>query len=97
MKKLRNLVGPNIRKIRYEQKLSQVELVAKCQVLGWNVSRDIIAAIEGQVRCVTDIELVGIAAVLKVNQEKLLSSRAEALKILRKNELNIASKRRIKL
>jgi len=83
MKKLRNLVGPGVRKARYEQKLSQTQLVAKCQVLGWNVSRDIIAAIEGQVRCVTDAELVGLAAALRIEEARLMPSRKEALKLLR--------------
>jgi len=84
MKKLRNLVGPRVRKARYEQKLSQAQLVAKCQVLGWNISRDIIAAIEGQVRCVTDAELVGLAAALRVEEATLLPNRKEALKALRR-------------
>lgn len=83
MKRARNLVGTVVRKIRYEQGLSQVELAARCQVLGWNVSRDIIAAIEGQARCVTDAELVGLAAALKTSETKLLPSRRTALTALR--------------
>jgi hypothetical protein len=83
MKKPRNLVGPAVRKLRYERKLSQAELAAQCQIMGWNVSRDIIAAIEGQIRCVTDTEIVGLTAVLKVCADQLLPRRREALKVLR--------------
>jgi transcriptional regulator with XRE-family HTH domain len=66
MKPERNLVGPTVRKLRYKQKLSQVQLAARCQLQGWNASRDMIAAIEGQVRCVTDKEILKLAKALKV-------------------------------
>jgi len=82
MKKLRNLVGPAVRKYRYQQELSQAELAAKCQLLGWNVSRDIIAAIEGQVRCVTDVELVGLATVLGTDAVRLLPDRKIVFNLL---------------
>jgi hypothetical protein len=58
MKKERNIVGPTVRKLRYKQKLSQTQLAVRCQLDGWNASRDVIAAIEGQVRCVTDMEIL---------------------------------------
>ena len=66
MKKARNIIGPSVRKLRYKQKLSQAQLAARCQLRGWNASRDIIAAIEGQVRCVTDREILKLAKALKV-------------------------------
>ncbi len=71
-----------VRKLRYQQKLSQSELAAKCQLLGWSVSRDIIAAIEGQVRCVTDIEIVGLATAFRVPENVLIPNRKAALKAL---------------
>jgi transcriptional regulator with XRE-family HTH domain len=66
MAKGRNLIGPIVRKLRYKQKLSQIQLAARCQLHGWNASRDMIAAIEGQVRCVTDKEILQLAKALKV-------------------------------
>jgi transcriptional regulator with XRE-family HTH domain len=66
MKKERNVIGPIVRKLRYKQKLSQVQLAARCQLHGWNASRDMIAAIEGQVRCVNDTEILQLAKALKV-------------------------------
>ena len=44
----------------------KAQLAARCQVHGWNASRDIIAAIEGQVRYVTDREILNLAKALKV-------------------------------
>lgn len=71
-----------VRKLRYQQQLTQAEMAAKCQLLGWNISCDIIAAIEGQFRCVTDAEIVGLAAVFRVNEKQLLPSQKTALKSL---------------
>ncbi len=61
-----NVIGPAVRKLRFQRKLSQAQLAARCQVHGWNASRDIIAAIEGQVRYVTDREILNLAKALKV-------------------------------
>jgi transcriptional regulator with XRE-family HTH domain len=62
----KNLIGPAVRKLRFERKLSQAQLAARCQLHGWNASRDIIAAIEGQIRYVTDMEILRLAKALKV-------------------------------
>lgn len=61
-----NLVGAQIRRLRSEQGLSQPALAAKCQRLGWDVGRDIIARIESGVRLVTDFEMVFLARSLSV-------------------------------
>jgi transcriptional regulator with XRE-family HTH domain len=61
-----NLVGPQVRRIRSKQGLSQPALAAKCQRLGWDVGRDIIARIEAQIRLVTDSELAFLARSLDV-------------------------------
>jgi transcriptional regulator with XRE-family HTH domain len=61
-----NLVGAQVRRIRFEQRLSQPALAAKCQRLGWDVGRDIIARIESQIRLVTDSELVFLSRALRV-------------------------------
>lgn len=68
-----NIVGTQIRRIRYERGLSQPELAAKCQRLGWDIGRDIIARIESHVRLVTDTELVFLARSLDVPLETLFS------------------------
>jgi transcriptional regulator with XRE-family HTH domain len=44
---------------------SQTELAERCQLAGWDISRGIIAAIEGRVRWVGDFEAMVLAQVLK--------------------------------
>lgn len=62
----RNIVGPQIRKLRYEQDLKQEELAARCGVRGWDLSRGSLSKIEAQLRCVTDYELEILADALGV-------------------------------
>ena len=59
-------------RLREAQGLSQAALAAKCQLLGWDISRDILARIEGQIRCVTDSEMVFLARSLSVRLDELL-------------------------
>jgi len=46
------------------------------------VQQVFIAAIEGQVRCVTDIEIVGLAIAFRVPENELLPNRKSTLKAL---------------
>ena len=68
----KNILRPQVSKRRYELGHSQSELAAKSQRLGWNISRGIVAGIEGQVRCVTDLEFVLLARVLGTSLDALL-------------------------
>jgi len=70
-KKRLNVCGPQVSRFRAQLGWSQPELAAKCQLAGWDVSRDIIARIEGQIRWVGDFEVAILAKVLKVPLEKL--------------------------
>jgi transcriptional regulator with XRE-family HTH domain len=74
-KKALNVSGPQIRRIRNALCWSQPELAAKCQLAGWDVSRDIIARIECRTRWVGDFELAILADVLKVSIGELLPER----------------------
>lgn len=67
-----NIVGPAVRRLRVERKMSQPELAAYCQRAGWDISRDIVARIEGGTRLVRDIDLVKLAAILGVSPNELL-------------------------
>jgi len=67
-----NIVGPSVRQLRSRRGLSQPELAARCQRLGWDIGRDIIARIESRIRLVTDSELVLLAEALQVPLEELL-------------------------
>ncbi len=66
-----NVIGPQVRYLREEQKLTQEELTAKCNLIGWTISRSTLAKIESQVRRVTDDEVALFAAALKVDINRL--------------------------
>ena len=66
-----NLVGPVIRKLRYQREMTQAMLTARCGRVGWDVGENTIAKIESQIRCVTDKELVVLARALGVKVENL--------------------------
>lgn len=75
MKKPKNAVGPQLMRLRNRLGLSQAQLAAKFQVAGWDLSRDIIARIELQTRCVTDLELIELARILRVPVDSLLGGK----------------------
>lgn len=69
--KPKNIVATEVQKHRMARGWSQTQLATKCQVAGWDVSRGIIAGIEGKMRCVADFEVVILANVLGVRLEEL--------------------------
>lgn len=66
-----NVIGPQIRRIRRFQKLTQSELAARCNLLEWDVNRSTLAKIESQVRRVTDKETATLAKALRVELAEL--------------------------
>jgi transcriptional regulator with XRE-family HTH domain len=75
MSKLRNVSGAAVRRYRDKKGLSQTGLALKCQLIGWDASRDVIAAIEDGSRVVKDLELVILAKVLGVPTGDFLPKR----------------------
>ena len=75
MKKTKNMVGPAVRKFRYRRGLSQASLAVKCQRIGWDIGRDVIAKIETQTRCVSDFELIHLSKVLSIPIQYLFKKR----------------------
>lgn len=71
-----NIIGPQVRRVRLVRKMSQPELAAKCQRLGWDIGRDIIARIEGRVRLVTDSEVALLARALIIPISELFPAGA---------------------
>jgi transcriptional regulator with XRE-family HTH domain len=67
MKNRKNIVGANVRRLRNSQNISQERLAAKCQLTGWDISREGIAKIESQTRGVSDIEVLKLAKALRVH------------------------------
>lgn len=72
MRKPRNIVGPQVRRERERQSLTQPMLVAKLNLLGWDISRETLAKIECQIRWVADFEFVSLAKALEVSLQHLL-------------------------
>ena len=68
----RNIVGPVVSQIRKEKGLTQAELCAKLNLLGWDISRDTLAKLETQVRWVADFELLQLAEALRIEPAHLL-------------------------
>ena len=62
-----NIVGPQIRKLRYNLDWSQAKLAVEISLKGLEVEREFVAQIEGQTHCVKDKDLPYIAAALKVS------------------------------
>jgi hypothetical protein len=50
-------------------------LAARCGLLGWDASENIVTKIETQVRCVTDAELACLAKALDADAADLLPPR----------------------
>lgn len=77
------MVGPQVRRLRDQAKLSQHKLAVRCQRMHWDISRGVIAAIEGQVRCVTDIELLELSRVFGVPVQELLPAWPQRARIVK--------------
>lgn len=70
-----NIVGARVRALRGRLGWSQSVLAAKCQLAGWDVSRDTIANIELKRRWVADFELVILGKVLRADLSELIPRR----------------------
>lgn len=62
-----NIVGKNVKKIREKRGWTQEQLVAKCNLNDWQISRSTLAKIESNVRRVTDIEVQKLSLALNVS------------------------------
>ncbi len=82
MKNPRNLVGPQIRWLRFQQGLTQPMLAARCRRWGWDLSRETLAKIETQLRWVADFELLCLAKALRVDQADLWPAKDKVPKLL---------------
>ena len=68
----RNLVGKRVTQARISQDMKQVELLAKLQLAGIDMSVPALSLLEGQKRPVSDIELNALADILNVSVNWLL-------------------------
>lgn len=73
----RNIVGARVTEARKVLGMKQVELLAKLQLAGVDMSVPALSLLEGQKRPVTDIELNALADALQVSAEWLLGREPE--------------------
>jgi len=66
-----NIVGAQIRKLRYNRGWSQAQLAIQLQLKGLDVGREVVAQIEGQTHCVKDKDLPYFARVFQVGLHEL--------------------------
>lgn len=66
-----NLIGPQVRRLREAREMTQEDLAAQCNLLGWNISRGTLAKLEAQVRRITDEEVALLAEALDVELSEL--------------------------
>lgn len=68
----RNLIGARVTEARKARGMKQVELLAKLQLAGIDMSVPALSLLEGQKRPVSDIELTALADILHVSVDWLL-------------------------
>ena len=74
----RNLVGKRVTEARMALGMKQVELLAKLQLAGVDMSVPALSLLEGQKRPVSDIELNALADILEVSVDWLLGRDKQA-------------------
>jgi len=68
----RNIVGPQVRRLRSAAAISQDDLAARCTRQGFDIGRGTISHIETGVRGVSDLEMVLLAKALRVELDELV-------------------------
>lgn len=68
----RNLVGARVEAARKSEGMKQKELLAQLQVQGIDLNASGLSKLEGQIRYVTDYELVALAKIFNVTVDWLL-------------------------
>ena len=68
----KNLVGARVTEARQMRGMKQVELLARLQMRGIDISIPALSLLEGQKRPVTDIELAALSDILGVSVDWLL-------------------------
>lgn len=68
----RNIVGARVTQARLMRGMRQIELLAKLQIAGVDISVPALSLLEGQKRPVSDIELCALSDVLNVSVDWLL-------------------------
>jgi transcriptional regulator with XRE-family HTH domain len=78
----RNLIGARVTEARLAKGMKQVELLAKLQLAGVDMSVPALSLLEGQKRPVSDIELNALADILNVSVDWLLGRKESELETI---------------
>ncbi len=71
MKTPANILGPQIRRLRFARGWSQAKFASKLQMKGLDIGREVVAQIESQTHCLKDKDIPVFAEVLKVQVAEL--------------------------
>jgi transcriptional regulator with XRE-family HTH domain len=75
----RNLLGPEIRRLRLDQGHTQEQLAELLAGHGWkSANRETVAKIENRSRCIAEYELIALGRALKVPLNKLANRQTAA-------------------
>ena len=69
--KTKNLIDPQVKRLRKSKKMTQKELSEKLQLMGYDFNDLTILRIEQQTRFVSDIELLALATYFDVDIKEL--------------------------
>ncbi len=69
----KNLIGARVESARKSQGMKQKELLAQLQVRGVDLNASGLSKLEGQIRSVTDFELLALSDILNVSVSWLLT------------------------
>lgn len=67
----KNMLGPQIRRLRYARGWSQATLAIQLQLNGLDVSREVLAQMECQLHCIRDKHILHLARALEVKASDL--------------------------
>lgn len=73
----RNLIGARVEATRKEQGMKQKELLAQLQIRGVDLNASGLSKLEGQIRLVTDFELLALSDILGVTVMWLLTGKED--------------------
>ncbi|MDR0914854.1 MAG: helix-turn-helix domain-containing protein [Oscillospiraceae bacterium] len=68
----RNLIGARVEAIRKERNMKQKDLLAQLQVNGVDMNASGLSKLEGQIRFVTDFEMLALADIFEISVDALL-------------------------
>ena len=64
--KCRNMIGPQVRRLRYQRGWSQEKLAEQLQLVGWDIGRVAVSKIESRLVHIDDYELLYFTKVFNV-------------------------------